>query len=219
MAESEEEEGGSEEFECMESEQKNPNADNDNNRNSFIFVVDDNTQQAMRLRNEPKKYTIPLDIEQRHPTESNQKTDDEDVELKIPPLTNATAPSGPRPKLVVSVLNDAGLRFASAKRPREPNEKMDSQIVIQKASRPIVVKDESTSKITPSAQPTTANNADIMVSSTEKIDSNNEETYFALSLVGILKRLTPHKRAIAKCHILSYLTELEYGSSELILPN
>lgn len=56
---------------------------------------------------------------------------------------------------------------------------------------------------------------DGVVSSSETVDSNNEETYFALSLVGILKRLSPHKRAIAKCHILSYLTELEYGSSSL----
>lgn len=54
-----------------------------------------------------------------------------------------------------------------------------------------------------------------IVSSSEAVDSNNEETYFAMSLVGILKRLPPHKRAIAKCHILSYLTELEYGSSSL----
>lgn len=54
-----------------------------------------------------------------------------------------------------------------------------------------------------------------IVSSSETVDSNNEETYFAMSLVGILKRLNPHKRAVAKCHILSYLTELEYGSSSL----
>lgn len=59
-----------------------------------------------------------------------------------------------------------------------------------------------------------ANNVDLLVSSTEKYDSNSEETYFALSLVGILKRLPPHKRAMAKCHILNYLTELEYGSAE-----
>lgn len=57
--------------------------------------------------------------------------------------------------------------------------------------------------------------SDGIVSSSEIVDDNKEETYFALSLVGILKRLTPHKRAIAKCHILSYLTELEYGSSSL----
>lgn len=56
---------------------------------------------------------------------------------------------------------------------------------------------------------------DGIVSSSETVDDNKEETYFALSLVGILKRLPPHKRAIAKCHILSYLTELEYGSSSL----
>lgn len=55
--------------------------------------------------------------------------------------------------------------------------------------------------------------SDGIVSSSETFDATNEETYFALSLVGILKRLPPHKRALAKCHILSYLTELEYGSS------
>lgn len=54
---------------------------------------------------------------------------------------------------------------------------------------------------------------DGIVSSTEAFDANHEETYFALSLLGTMRRLTPHKRAIAKCHILSYLTELEYGSS------
>lgn len=54
--------------------------------------------------------------------------------------------------------------------------------------------------------------ADGLVTSTDMIDSNNEETYFALSLVGILKRLPAHKKALAKCHILNYLTELEYGS-------
>lgn len=41
----------------------------------------------------------------------------------------------------------------------------------------------------------------------------DEDRYFALSLVGIFKRLTPQKRAMAKCHILQYLTELEYGNT------
>lgn len=54
-----------------------------------------------------------------------------------------------------------------------------------------------------------------IVSSTDAFDANNEETYFALSLLGTMRRLTPHKRAIAKCHILKYLTELEYGSSTI----
>lgn len=56
---------------------------------------------------------------------------------------------------------------------------------------------------------------DGIVSSTEAFDANNEETYFALTLLGIMKRLSPKNRAIAKCHILSYLTELEYGPSSL----
>lgn len=55
--------------------------------------------------------------------------------------------------------------------------------------------------------------ASVSSSVNELIDSKDDETYFVLSLAGILKRLPPHKRAIAKCHILSYLTELEYGST------
>lgn len=42
--------------------------------------------------------------------------------------------------------------------------------------------------------------------------NDNEETFFALSLVEILKRLPHKKRAKAKCHIINYLTELEYDS-------
>lgn len=56
---------------------------------------------------------------------------------------------------------------------------------------------------------------DGVVSSTEAIDADNEEIYYALSLVGTFKRLSPHKRAIAKCHIQRILTEIEYGSSSL----
>lgn len=51
--------------------------------------------------------------------------------------------------------------------------------------------------------------------SLNNIETNDEETYFALSLIGTLKRLPPHKRALAKCHIINYLTELEYGKLTL----
>lgn len=56
---------------------------------------------------------------------------------------------------------------------------------------------------------------DGVVSSTEAFDSDNEDIYYALSLVSTFKRLSPHKRAIAKCHIQRILTEIEYGSSSL----
>lgn len=55
-----------------------------------------------------------------------------------------------------------------------------------------------------------------IVSSSEAFDTNNEDKYFALSILGTLRRLTPHKRALAKCHILSYLTEIEYGNSNSV---
>lgn len=69
----------------------------------------------------------------------------------------------------------------------------------------------------PAATPTVERNEaalglDALVSSSDANEPNNEEMYFALSLVGILKRLPPHKRAKAKCHIMNYLTGLEFGS-------
>lgn len=212
MAESEEDED-SMQLKYIEFEQNNPNADNDNNQDSFVIVVDNNTQPARRLRNEiPKRDSAQVvRVEQRsQKSDPNQKTDDEDIELVIPERRDA-------PKSGTSVLLEPGLRFKSTKRPHESVETVENEMVLKKPSPSIVVNRESTNKPTPPAQPAhpAASNADLMVSSTERTDSNNEETYFALSLVGILKRLSPHKRAIAKCHILSYLTELEYGPSDL----
>lgn len=45
------------------------------------------------------------------------------------------------------------------------------------------------------------------------IETHDEQTLFALSLVGQLKRLPPQKLAMAKCHILTYLMQLEYGET------
>lgn len=208
MAESEEDEDSTQ-LKYIEFEQNSPNADNDN-QDSFVIVVDNNTQRAMRLQNKipeiPKNSARPRVEKHSQQSNPNQKTYDVDFELVIPKRREAS-------KRVVSVLEEPGLRFIATKRPHEGDGTVEKQIVIKKTSPSIVVNQETTNKITPSAQPV-ASNADLMVSSTEKTDSNNEETYFALSLVSSLKRLSPHKRAIAKCHILSYLTELEYGRSE-----
>lgn len=74
---------------------------------------------------------------------------------------------------------------------------------VVKRPRPVIsYPDSSHQEITPASHTISLDSA----------ESNNEETYFALSLIGTLKRLDPRKRAIAKCNILSYLTELEYGS-------
>lgn len=204
MAESEEDEDSTQ-LKYIELEQKNSNADNDDNHDSFVIVVDNNTQQATRRRNEiPKRKLAKMRVDQHsQQSDPNQKTDDDDFELAIPERRET-------PKRMISVLKEPGLRFIATKRPHEGDETVEKQLVIKKPSPSIVVNKESTNKITAPAW-----NADLMVSSTEKTDSNNEETYFALSLVSVLKRLSPHKRAIAKCHILSYLTELEYGPSEL----
>lgn len=211
MAESEEDED-SMQLKYIEFEEKNPNADSDNNQDSFVIVVDNNTQPAKRLLNEiPKKVSAQVRVEQHsQQSDPSQTADDDDYEMVIPERREA-------PKSVTSVHLGPGLRFKSTKRPHEGDVTVENEIVIKEPRPSIVVKQESTNKITPPAQPahSAASNADLMVSSTEKTDSNNEETYFALSLVGILKRLSPHKRAIAKCHILSYLTELEYGPSDL----
>lgn len=69
---------------------------------------------------------------------------------------------------------------------------------------------DSVSKVTVESNEKAAG-LDSMVTSSDANGSNNEEMYFALSLVGILKRLPPQKRAKAKCHIMNYLTELEFG--------
>lgn len=65
----------------------------------------------------------------------------------------------------------------------------------------------------PPSQPQPRKSIEEIVSSSEAFDANSEDKYFALSILGTLRRLTPHKRALAKCHILSYLTEIEYGNS------
>lgn len=54
---------------------------------------------------------------------------------------------------------------------------------------------------------------DLPKASVNAVESNDEETLFALSLVGTLKRLPPQKFAAAKCHILTYLMNLEYGDA------
>lgn len=54
---------------------------------------------------------------------------------------------------------------------------------------------------------------DLPKANVNAIESNDEETLFALSLVGTLKRLPPQKFAAAKCHILTYLMNLEYGDA------
>lgn len=209
MAESEEDDDDSMQLKYIQLEQNSSNADNDNNQDSFIIVVDNNTQKAMRIRNgTPKRNSAQVRVEQqRQQSNTNQKADDEYFEFVMPERREAT-------KRVLSVLKEPGLRLIATKRSREVDETVEKQVVTKKPSPSIVVNKDSTNKITPSAQPVPSN-TDLLVSSTEKTDSNNEETYFALSLVGILKRLSPHKRALAKCHILSFLTELEYGPSEL----
>lgn len=47
--------------------------------------------------------------------------------------------------------------------------------------------------------------------SLEAVAGRTEDTYFALSLVGSLERLSARKRATAKLHILQYLTELAFA--------
>lgn len=47
--------------------------------------------------------------------------------------------------------------------------------------------------------------------SLEAVAGKTEDTYFALSLVGSLERLSARKRATAKLHILQYLTELAFA--------
>lgn len=47
--------------------------------------------------------------------------------------------------------------------------------------------------------------------STSLHETNEEDKYFTLALMGILQRIPPQRKAFAKVNILRYLTELEYG--------
>lgn len=55
------------------------------------------------------------------------------------------------------------------------------------------------------------NKSNDMVASGSIHISNEEDKYFALTLIGMLQRISPQKKAFAKVNILRYLTELEYG--------
>lgn len=79
--------------------------------------------------------------------------------------------------------------------------------------QPISSKVKSPSIPQRTSPPQSRKSVEEIVSSSEVFDANSEDKYFALSILGTLRRLTPHKRALAKCHILSYLTEIEYGNS------
>lgn len=100
------------------------------------------------------------------------------------------------------------------KKPRLKLEEDVNQTIVQVRPPPI---------FTPSpTKATAASVAEIIASGTTQItlpdanDSSNDDTYFVLSLIGTFKRLPPQKRAIAKCNILRYLTELEYGTSAIL---
>lgn len=82
------------------------------------------------------------------------------------------------------------LRFLMSRRPRKP------RIEIPKNSAP---------SASVRSQPAGA------AISLEEVAGRTEDTYFALSLVGSLERLNTKKRAIAKLHILQYLTELAFA--------
>lgn len=144
--------------------------------------------------------------------------------------TNVTPDKSPTPEPESNVQDDEEVDFIVLEEDSQEPIENDINEIDQSSSKRIcleveyessqqvkmekIVKEDAKHPEKPNATVAKAN-IDGVVSSSETVDSNSEETYFALSLVGILKRLPPHKRAIAKCHILSYLTELEYGSSKL----
>lgn len=177
------------------------NNEQQDDANSFIILLDHGEPKKVRRIEAKKDTQLNLNTKRiinsgKREHESNQETDDINV-------------------LIVSN-NETSNDLAELPKQPETNatEIQTKRSRIEKSPIPLVVDEKSSQNIeSPTSKNVQKTIGDVLVSSSEKVDSNSEETYFALSLVGILKRLPPHKRAIAKCHILNYLTELEYGSS------
>ncbi|XP_031628417.1 PH domain-containing protein DDB_G0275795-like [Contarinia nasturtii] len=218
MGESEEEE--------QEQEQEQEQSQTESIKSSDEVVVLLNQMVKFRERTQlqfkqsPKKRTIEND--------ANTKPEEKEAEkmilndLKRKPIENLLQSLEDADDEINYILLEDKSQDSIEPEDNEPNTSKKIRIEIEQNQSNGISQEEKVDKIvqksgTPikPAVIVARNNVDGVVSSSETVDRNNEETYFALSLVGILKRLPPHKRAIAKCHILSYLTELEYGSSSL----
>lgn len=211
MAESEEEPEHSQNVEAIESS---------NEQNEVVVLLDKmaNTQSSQRKstnitvkRIPDEKIGNPKKSLKREPVEDEK---DEEIDfIVLEEISQGAVENNKEPVENEEIEQNLSkrIRFEIEKPTQRPNESNKSEKKEKNSIQKPAGRKVSNIKL-PIVR---NNNTDGIVSSSESVDVNNEETYFALSLVGILKRLPPHKRAIAKCHILSYLTELEYGSSSL----
>lgn len=178
----------------------------DTERIKYVYVMN-NKKLASIDKTDPMDYYGPTEI------------DEEDVELIVANDQNKIDLVDGEPLL--EQLDDIEEEIAVPTKRRRSDDGRE----IAKSPAPVTQPDESSRVTQPTInhQPeddskTIATNRDEEViegprSRANPIDSNDEETLFALSLVGTLKRLPPPKLAAAKCHILTYLMQLEYGDA------
>lgn len=184
--------------------------------------------QNRKVNTERIKYVFLTDVKKLTTTENADpleyygptEINDDDVELIVTNDQNKIGAEDGEP--LIEQLDEIEEEIAvPAKRRRSASERE----IIAKSPAPVTQPDESSRVTHPTInhQPedvskTIATDRDGEViegprSRPNPVDSNDEETLFALSLVGTLKRLPPPKLAAAKCHILTYLMQLEYGDA------
>lgn len=211
MAESEEEpeqsqpegaiESSNEQNEVVVLLNKMPKTQAPQRKSSSITVKQIPDEKIPNLKKRPKRASVEDEKDEEIDFIVLEEVSDEAVENSEEPVENEGIEQNLSKKMRVEIEKPAD----------QPNESNQSE----KTDKTSIQKTAGQKRTNIKLPAVRNSSTDGIVSSSETVDANSEETYFALSLVGILKRLPPHKRAIAKCHILSYLTELEYGSSSL----
>lgn len=179
--------------------------------NTIQMVKRPNATQLTAARKILNKYSNRL---QRQP--STHDSDNNEIELEVDLIVvddkKADQPIEPKEDEQTPT-NHKRLRLEIEPLKNQPDESSPNEEKESKCPSVPKLASLSQSQLQSQSQPRPRKSIEEIVSSSEAFDSNSEDKYFALSILGTLRRLTPHKRALAKCHILSYLTEIEYGNS------
>lgn len=189
---------------------------NDHNNITILLNNSQNTQNSndntIQMMKKPKvteasaskRVTLKKDLNRSE--KHSSPADNNDIELEVDLIVVNEKKTGQSTES-----NENGQTSPNKKRLRLEVESLKNQPNESSPSAEKETTSPSVSMRTNSSQPTKS--IEEIVSSSEALDTTSEDKYFALSILGTLRRLTPHKRALAKCHILSYLTEIEYGNS------
>lgn len=160
---------------------------------------------------------------------SNASTTNDILQLEVidEPANNLSVPLSPAKQS--SFLSNVFIRDAMSVKDEDPNPKPPTISIDSSTSSPyptrrallrrrirtkplLIRRKRKTHRKTklPSHEPV-KQSAPTALISLEDVAGRTEDTYFALSLVGSLERLSARKRATAKLYILQYLTELAFA--------